>query len=423
MMPFRVQRGQGKHLLAVGCALSIVLPVAVVATPAAGPAEACADDNTKWAMYNSTCADMRWLCNNEGYGPLVRKWCPRTCGLCTPSIGTSGQSSRTTAIDISDEPIVLMAERPTTSVVFSLGRNRMKNTTRKTSPPSPGEDLLRPADRLATTATAAPSNSSVNHTILEANITETGGPSKVLPTSIAPLQWEITLPFKEALVHVLSKAALVPRALWSPDQEYFVFEVGNNSQNSSDNVSSEVVERDVVSNTQALQEEEDSRCPFGYTQVIGHVFGGDQFGRGYNLFAPSMHECARWCTHTPGCGSFEYSPSQKRCFRNSQTRPTDLLDRQGYVFCRRAPCPSLLTEAECLGPNVSPGYFSSEVALRPGSYCIWSAGKCQAPMACTFEDCFLPDGGLPGMTLPPSKTLWISRAGLMSTLQPTKPAF
>lgn len=27
--------------------------------------------------------------------------------------------------------------------------------------------------------------------------------------------------------------------------------------------------------------------------------------------------------------------------------------------------------------------------MRPGSYCIWSAGHCQAPMACTDRDCFL----------------------------------
>ena len=54
--------------------------------------------------------------------------------------------------------------------------------------------------------------------------------------------------------------------------------------------------------------------------------------------------------------------------------------------------------------------------MRPGSYCIWSGGYCQAPMACTDRDCFLPDGGLPGMELPNRYTLWISKLGLQATM-------
>lgn len=415
MTPCRAHSSQGNLLLAVGCALSSslwLLPsAAATATSASavavGPEEACVDDNAKWATHNSTCAEMKWLCNNEGYGMLVRKWCPRTCGLCQPP-------SRL----VLEDAVAFIAERHTPVVASSLekisvARKQHHNVTGKVV----GVDLLRPTGQFMDSASSSP-NASWNASITpEANQTNA---TEVLHHQTA-MKWEITLPFKDALVHVLSKVALVPRALWSADQEHFVFEVSNSSQNASDNVSARSVERDLASKTKALQEDEESQCPAGYTQVMGHVYGGDQFGKGYNLFAANIRECARWCSHTAGCGSFDYSRSSKRCFRNSQTRPTSLWDRKGFLLCRRAPCPSLLTEADCLGPAVSPGWLSAEVRLRPGSYCIWSAGKCQAPMACTFEDCFLPDGGLPGMELPLSKTLWISRSGLMSTMEQSKP--
>lgn len=396
------------------------------------------DDNAKWAAYNSTCAEMRWLCDNDGYGMLVRKWCPRTCGLCRPSPQVAVDASDT------DDAVVLIAGRPAlaSSLELSMEKKKAENSTRKhmmsrAGREDTGADLMRSeASNFTSLADLPFSNATKNSTFAKANrtdklepsITKTEALQNMAPTQweitlaheVRFNQWEVTLPIKDALVNVLSKATLIPRALWSSDQEHFVFEVNSGSQNASDNVSTEASERPKESTSVALQEDEQNRCPIGYSQVVGHVYGGDQFGRGYNLFATSIRECARWCTHTPGCGSFDYSPNQKRCFRNSQTRPTSLLDREGYVFCRRSPCPSFLTEAACLGPAVSPGWLTEEVRLRPGSYCIWSAGKCQAPLACTFEDCFLPDGGLPGMDLPPSKTLWITRSGLMSTMAKVK---
>eukprot|EP00929_Paragymnodinium_shiwhaense_P014123 TRINITY_DN122007_c0_g1_i1.p1 TRINITY_DN122007_c0_g1~~TRINITY_DN122007_c0_g1_i1.p1 ORF type:complete len:592 (-),score=98.64 TRINITY_DN122007_c0_g1_i1:332-2107(-) len=164
--------------------------------------------------------------------------------------------------------------------------------------------------------------------------------------------------------------------------------------------------------------EEDSQvCPPGFEPATGHVHGGDQW-TGYRTYADSLKDCSAKCMRTPGCGSFEYSKSTKRCWRNTQTRPTADRQRGGFVFCRRMPCPQHKTEEACVGPAVEPGFYSSDVSLRPGSYCIWSGGHCQAPMACSAKDCFLPDGGLPGMDLPPSKTLWISAAGLRATMAP-----
>jgi len=164
------------------------------------------------------------------------------------------------------------------------------------------------------------------------------------------------------------------------------------------------------------------RCPRGFERVLGHVYGGDQFSEGYSSSASSIQDCARRCAYTPGCASFEFSSSRKRCFRNSQTRPTHEMDRIGFIFCRRAPCPSLKTEEACVGPSVAAASHSAEVGLRPGSYCIWSGGACQAPLACTDQDCFLPDGGLPGMELPRRYTLWISRAGLEASMTTTAAA-
>eukprot|EP00435_Cladocopium_sp_Y103_P046068 s3443_g13.t1 len=163
-------------------------------------------------------------------------------------------------------------------------------------------------------------------------------------------------------------------------------------------------------------EEEEKRCPEGWERVIGDVYGGDQFSGGWTHSANSIEDCAWRCLRQPGCGSFEWSPSQKKCFRNSQTKPTHEVERQDFMFCRRQPCPSFKTKEACVGPGISSGYYSKEVSMRAGSYCIWSAGHCQAPMACTDNDCFLPDGGLPGMELPSRYTLWISRLGLQATM-------
>jgi hypothetical protein len=351
-------------------------------------------------VYNSTCAKMKWLCDNEGYGMLVRAWCPRTCRLCQPDADEDTDTSGG-----SDDIIALTSTRyETTSLELSVAKKSSQNITARLQRPGANDS-----------SSNASSNGSSNVSLT--NISEV---PDVFQIQEAPTHWEITLPLlktaHDAVVDVLAKASFVPRAFWSPGQEHFVFEVENSSLNSSDNVSTQAALKNGTTHAITLLEEPEEKCPVGYDKVGGHVYGGDQFGRGYDFVLPSMEECARWCSFTPGCGSFEYSRSQKRCFRNSQTRPTDFQDRRHYVFCRRTPCPTLLTEADCLGPKVAPGYLSTEVRMVPGSYCIWSAGKCQAPMACTYEDCFLPDGGLPGMDLPPSKTLWITRSGLMATM-------
>lgn len=378
------------------------------------PAQApCVDDNAKWEVYNSTCTQMKWLCDSEGYGVLVRKWCPRSCGLCPDTDGTATEGN---------DFIALLAPMPAEvqrGVPFGLSvtRKGTENTTSKATL----DGIDKSTEGVLRSQPGASSS----------NVTRSGNASQenqTNATSVAHVvqlpsgtQWEVSFPVKDALVQALSKSTLVPKGMWWDDQEHFIIEMGNGSRNSSDNVSADAADGHQAGSQQALQNDEENGCPPGYEQVDGHVYGGDQFGRGYNLFATSIRECAKWCSNTPGCGSFDYSRPQKRCFRNSQTRPTHLLNRNNYLFCRRAPCPSLLTEALCLGvaQSVAPGWYSKEVKMRPGSYCIWSAGKCQAPMACTHEDCFLPDGGLPGMELPPSKTLWISRAGLMSTMAKT----
>jgi len=169
----------------------------------------------------------------------------------------------------------------------------------------------------------------------------------------------------------------------------------------------------------AEQHEEKRECPLGYERLHGEVYGADQFGGTRNAWAGSIEECGQRCDRTPGCGSFEYSPTRKKCYRNSQTHPTHDGDRGDWTFCRRRPCPSFKTKEACVGPPVTSSFHSIDVDLRPGSYCIWSGGVCQAPMACTAEDCFLPDGGLPGMELPRWQTLWISRLGLEATMKPT----
>jgi len=175
---------------------------------------------------------------------------------------------------------------------------------------------------------------------------------------------------------------------------------------------------ELSANGETELERQRKRCPRGFEPISGHVYGYDQFSGGYRSSAASIEDCARRCAFTAGCGSFEWSPSHKRCYRHSQTKATHEEPRYDFVFCRRAPCPSIKTEEACVGPSVQKASHSEDVTMRPGSYCIWSGGACQAPMACTDDDCFLPDGGLPGMKLPAKYTLWISKAGLQSTMLP-----
>jgi len=201
---------------------------------------------------------------------------------------------------------------------------------------------------------------------------------------------------------------------WIPEQSN---DTDENSSLFIINTPEEAIEQKKRTNLLTQETEQPTECTEGFELVVGLVHGGDQW-TGYRSEAESIEACALKCTQTPGCGSFEYSPAKKRCYRKTQTRPTSSENRKGFHFCRRAPCPSFKTEAACMGPTYPKGHYSEEVLLQPGSYCIWSGGVCQAPMACTYKDCFLTDGGLPGMPLPPRFTLWIPRAGLESTMMP-----
>jgi len=387
---------------------------------------ACVDDDAKWASFGSTCAKMEWQCDTPGYGTLVQRWCPRTCGLCSPTSPDDGSTDDIvafTSTSYESNSLELTLTRKGSGNITSVkgGRSANASDPNFTIPSPPNSTVVEKK-----ASEQAQTNLSVivgfNATQLDENATLIIK-SEELQITHDPPKWEIILPFKDAVADVSKANSFPARAIWSPDQEHFVFEFSNDSAvgNASEeyNSSTTPLEAERSGNSHSLQEEEGSGCPDGYEQVSGHIYGGDQYGRGYDLIAPTIAECGRWCTQTPGCGSIEYSKRSGRCFRNSQTRPTNLENRPEYILCRRAPCPSLLTEAACVGPAVTPGWLSEEVKLRPGSYCIWSAGRCQAPMTCTYEDCFLPDGGLPGMDLPPSKTLWISRAGLLSTMAKT----
>mmetsp|Transcript_59771 Transcript_59771/g.112787 ORF Transcript_59771/g.112787 Transcript_59771/m.112787 type:complete len:436 (-) Transcript_59771:92-1399(-) len=406
-------------LLAVTSAVCALNALYVEAADTEDLAKACVDNDARWAAYNSSCAQMRWLCDSEGYGMLVRSWCPRTCGLCKPTIAENV---------VETDTISLVSRYATldSATVRKDGRRREPD-----EPLTPEQGMLhRRRAHLSAVRNASGNGTSGNGTddefisqhLFEGAFAQgmENGSNETSSPMTWPEEWEVTMPLQDALVDAATKAVLLPRALWSPGQEHFVFEVNGTSDNES-TITTSTTEASVKPAPRSKRMAGRLRrqgCPPGYERVVGHVYGSDQFGKGYDLYTESIRQCGKLCYETPGCGSFSYSSSRKRCFRHSHTKPTDLVDRRQYIFCRRTPCPSFLTESACVGPAVAAGYHSKDVRLQPGSYCIWSAGKCQAPMACTSEDCFLPDGGLPGMDLPPRYTLWITRGGLMSSMAP-----
>lgn len=425
--------GSPAKILAVTGTLWALSVLPAGATTTEDLTKACLDDDSRWARYNSSCAQMGQFCKSPGYGVLVRSWCPRTCGLCTPSNAED--------VDVTSDTVSLVSWF---AAIKKDGRRRDPD-----DPSAPGESSNLNRRRLQQSAARNASNSQPNDTSTSDNTTNEPISSRLFPGTFAqatdatgavnetnktnltseysaasplkwPEEWEISLPLQDALIEAAQSSLLMPRALWSPGQEHFIFEEANTTSDNMSTMTSTTTEASVERAPlfkRLVGRLQRQGCPLGYERVVGHVYGGDQFGRGYRLFTDSVKKCARLCTETPGCGSFEYSSENKRCFRNTLTRPTDMQDRHNYVFCRRTPCPSFLTEAACVGPAVEAGYHSREVRMQAGTYCIWSAGKCQAPVACTTEDCFLPDGGLPGMNLPPRFTLWISRSGIMSTME------
>lgn len=524
------------------------------AVPATEADNDCVDQDHRWAAHGSSCDQMRRLCDDPGYGRLVRAWCPRTCGLCMTAPAQTGPSFPTAP----GRGIVETANRTSNATSDATSRHEWFQPTewsQTAGPPS----VAKPTPALPWPMPNASSDNASN-TSCEAAVEEfvpldvvSEGSQEFVSVGIA---WErnsssILKEASMASAPAMETANLsatfpgqlnaatdltdVPDANYSAGFHWFVDQASvvsaqaietmnmsatffetldattidltnvtdanysagfqhqgigeaepistptNAVDNSSDTASrlllhgvlgslawSDVVgqeslrdelavsleatlrnkqtkvidtedayfksnetrsgssswlnpnlaEKNVETPAGVALEEERRACPVGYERVAGDVYGGDQW-RGYEApKAESMQDCAARCSRTPGCGSFEYNREDKRCFRNSQTRPTDEEERPGFVFCRRRPCPSLKTKEDCMGPVVDPGWYSSELRLRPGSYCIWSNGACQAPLACTAEDCFLPDGGLPGMNLPPRYTLWISAAAFRSTLAP-----
>mmetsp|Transcript_50386 Transcript_50386/g.150650 ORF Transcript_50386/g.150650 Transcript_50386/m.150650 type:complete len:553 (-) Transcript_50386:233-1891(-) len=521
--------------------------------------DACVDQDDRWATHGSSCRQMKRLCDDQGYGSLVRKWCPRSCGLCgqetlptpapaapiateaaaaftepqplpeslaattTPGLanatldfmgqGNSSAPTGTTTTTASAVPgttttteAQLLAANSTPNetcaeeaspgllddsaeapllyqyaaspealvppgsiveiegpVVLELGPSGTQATvvqaTRDASNESArGEsvheghnttttstpwdllqwrhDRLQVADRNATDQGPDTEDAGgVRETISQLDAVLRGkrdrrrGPGQRRPTREAAGRGR-----SPRTSQGVESAHMDEPVLWISDQDgppqhnasqelplnlYDPAVPANASDSGHRKVVAGLQEKLLPRPAEAEQEEERGKCPEGYERVVGDVYGGDQFSGSRRSVAESLEECAQRCSRTPGCGSFEYSPSRKRCFRNSQTRPTHTADRLDFVFCRRAPCPSLKTQEACIGPSVAEDAYSSHVSLRPGSYCIWSGGVCQAPMACTDKDCFLPDGGLPGMELPSWQTLWISRAGLEATMRTT----
>ena len=73
-----------------------------------------------------------------------------------------------------------------------------------------------------------------------------------------------------------------------------------------------------------------SGCPLGYKHLIGDVVGW-----GPNSKLPlSKEQCARRCSSTASCQSFEHSSSDNKCNLNSQSRP-DAGQYQDYYFCTK----------------------------------------------------------------------------------------
>lgn len=543
-----------------GALLFWVVLFAAPAAEAAAPVTAaeqvdrrapCEDQDDKWKAHGTNCTEMMRLCGDDGYGQLVRTWCPKTCGLC-PSAREAWEeeapSSTTHSAAVgaavgseqsSSEPVEeglyrrhvrrnvsanAGASRAATARALARKKNFTNSAANRSAAKPPiaaprsgagGHNTSRRA--LSKAQPGASSNGTDVGPCAGGNCTNSSRSSirphaaaarpvkKALGAEVALEQLHRGVSLRNASnnnsmehptqrtmlrflladsVDGVQVAQVMPaagsgsatnasaEASWLSSGTVFLADredaeaVPGSSQGSrglalamaeafnlstkqpyiaeflrnatailsdgpiesdgqaSEHFRSTAVAEDRIQQIAGVLEEKKKICPAGYELMIGDVYGGDQWGeRAKRTFADSAADCAQRCTRTPGCGSFEYSPSLKRCFRNTQTRPTHAEQRGDFLFCRRRPCPSFRTREDCVGPESPSAWHSAEVSLRPGSYCIWSGGACQAPMACTATDCFLPDGGLPGMELPPRYTLWISEPGLRSTFAPGYASF
>ncbi|CAL1166920.1 unnamed protein product [Cladocopium goreaui] len=411
----------------------------------------CEDRDDRWQVHGSSCKKMSSMCDDDSYGELVQAWCPVTCGRCQAEKPRSEGATDATGLEIAaGENLTLPRSEDKALEGFSLDNTskffgNSSNSTAEGNATCPAQ--LGDADLSFQNVSRL--NEAKNTDVSLRNFSDARQRSNTsrrmlnvsrekavtaMSTGKAMLLLEELESRQVRLPLIASQFDFLGKDAFSLN---FLKMEANQSSNETSNHSignrslvAEILDLLSPATAQDLEEEE-KHCPEGWERVIGDVYGGDQFSGGWTHSANSIEDCAWRCLRQPGCGSFEWSPSQKKCFRNSQTRPTHEVERQDFRFCRRQPCPSFKTKEACVGPGIASGYYSKEVSMRAGSYCIWSAGHCQAPMACTDNDCFLPDGGLPGMELPRQSvmwlmwlfcgtgsryTLWISRLGLQATM-------
>lgn len=432
----------------MGCRLELLLLIRAVQGLTSDGQEDCIDRDEKWEPYGSSCVQVKGLCEDASHGRLVRAWCPLTCGLCTLT-----KKNETLSLL---KNITFWTENETQpswpefkAVKGNVSQNASRAPRSNGSIPGPqGSDVdCGPgcANRSASGAFAESSWLTMSNTETEQPAPRrkkrTWNQARILSENVSTIYLEASSGNSSTLSRLLSSGRKPSYRMSSASEAnvasaiaftFFTSDMfslsgwpwqsaepteflANDSNSEGYKIDWATALRIKQSGAATTSEQEKQVCPKGYERVSGHVYGGDQWSGSWRDTAPSIQECALRCSGTPGCGSFEYNPVRKLCFRNSQTRATHEEEQADFLLCRRTPCPSFKSEAECIGPNVPSGHYSAEVAMRPGSYCIWSGNACQAPMACTPSDCFLPDGGLPGMDLPPSKTLWISAVGLRAT--------
>jgi len=445
----------------------------------------CQDDDSYWASHGADCRRMRGLCRDPGYwGELVKAACPRTCDLCPAaasqlatvrdeqtreltaimdastddssavqllddeaSVAMQGNQSilhsalnqsrqdygtctavvkssfgidETTGLAVRNETVEslacvvptgdlaeaqesLLGLLPTNASSFALGESL--------------QDALLPVDPLLKLVTSTAFNSS-NASMFT---WDDQAPSTVRRRpSTSSRRGTLKAVFNNHTELEASKS--IPANMSIPLYIVKIAEDLHSGNMKPDTNQTEAGDGEVGLSSIVDIGEDVRQCPAGYEQIVGEVNGCDQWSGSCKSSAASMEACAQRCSSTKGCGSFEFSPSSKRCFRKTQTRPTEDAARGDFIYCRRRPCPSFTTKEACLGPDVPEGFHTAEVELQPGSYCIWSAGACQAPMACSPKDCFLPDGGLPGMHLPKRHVLWapysVIQASILAGVNP-----
>ena len=79
------------------------------------------------------------------------------------------------------------------------------------------------------------------------------------------------------------------------------------------------------------------KCGAGYSLATGDKPGwGDNAAGGYKANVASAQACALLCTSNSQCKSFEYSPTQKKCNRNTVGPPPKKNGYKDFLYCIRA---------------------------------------------------------------------------------------